>query len=256
MSPLHLTRDTYQKLLSGELAPGAARELGLHLAEPCETCEGFLAALPPDAADGAVDAALGRLSPERPAARGDDLEYARIERGLGRVRGRVRRGRLWATAALLLAVGGAGLALRLERGGRGPSLTGEKGVALSAPARLRFAVVEPGARTAGVARGRSGEALPRAASLAFRVEVKAPAYVALLRVGGGERDLIWRAHLSRPGTVDVSEEGRPAAYPLQGLTGPQRFVLYSSAAPLGEGELEQGARAPGVAEDEVEITVE
>jgi hypothetical protein len=140
-------------------------------------------------------------------------------------------------------VGGLSLTVLRYRAAREED--GIKGVrpAQVIPARLRFAVVETGRGTPELDRGRNGAIVPSGASLAFRVELGRPAYVALLRIAGSESEVVWQQHVTRPGAVDVSENGRPAAYPLQGLSGMQRFALVASERPIGRDDLAAAARA-------------
>lgn len=260
----HLDPDAYRGLLAGTLAPARARALAGHLDRGCEACEAFLAALPPDALDGRVDAALTALAPAGPAEAGSDLELARIRRALA-PRRRLGAGRLAALAAALALAAGVAFQVAHRRGAE-RAWDGVKGAPAAVAARLRFAVVEGGEAGLRLDRGASGMVLPASARLAFRVEAGGPAHLALLRVGGGEREVIWRGRAERAGALDVSEAGRPAAYPLQGLAGAQRFVLVAGARPLDEADLAAAARAvPGPAAsalpgepltlDFVEITV-
>lgn len=243
MSSNHLDHKTYRLLRSGKLEPEAARRLAEHLDGPCDECEAFLAAQAPDDLDGAVDSSLTRLAPASPSESGSDAEFSRIHKA---VRGRrpVARATRWlaATAALLL-VGGVSLSVLRYRTGRDAD-EGVKGfrAAQAIPARLRFAVVESGSGAPEIGRGRSGVVVPSGASLAFRVELGRPAYVALLRIGGSESEVVWQQHVPTPGAVDVSENGRSAAYPLQGLSGTQRFALVASERPIAREDLAAAAR--------------
>jgi hypothetical protein len=244
MTALHLDLETYRKLTSGALEPTRAREVAEHLDGDCSVCEEFLAALPPDGLDGSVDAALTDLAPVRAEEEGHDIEYMRIRRAMKAPRtGIARFTRYAAIAAAFLAAGGAGLVAVQHR--RSAQLEdGVKGRESQAvPARLRFAVVEAQTGAPQLDHGRSGAVVPEGASLAFRVEVGRAAYVALLRVGGSESEVVWQQHLARAGAVDVSEGGRPAAYPLRGLAGTQRFVLVASERPIAPEDLGAAARA-------------
>ncbi len=244
MSSTHLDHETYRLLRSGQLDPEAARRLAEHLDGPCEVCEAFLAAHAPDDLDGAVDAALSRLAPASPSESGGDLEFSKIR---GAVRGKrpVARATRWAmAAAAVLLVGGVSVAVLRHRPARDDDAMGVKGLrpAQAIPARLRFAVVDTGRGAPEIDRGRSGAVVPAGASLAFRVELGRPAYAALLRIGGGESEVVWQEHVTRPGAVDVSENGRPAAYSLQGLSGTQRFALVASERPIAREDLAAAAR--------------
>lgn len=245
MSSTHLDHETYRLLRSGELDPEAARRLAEHLDGPCEICEAFLAAHAPDDLDGAVDAALTRLAPpSSPPESGADLEFSKIH---GAVRGKrpgARASRWAVAAAAVLLVGGVSVAVLRHRPARDDGATGIKGVraAQAIPARLRFAVVDTGRGAPAIDRGHSGAVVPAGASLAFRVELGRPAYAALLRIGGGESEVVWQEHVARPGAVDVSENGRPAAYSLQGLSGTQRFALVASERPIAREDLAAAAR--------------
>jgi hypothetical protein len=229
MTSMHLDLETYQRLRSGSLDPARARELASHLDGDCAVCEAFLASLPPDDLDGAADAALTRVAPLRQEEQGGDLEFWQIRRAM---------------AAAFLLVGGAGLfAVQQQRAAR-TEWDGVKGRASEAvPARLRFAVVEAGGGATQLDRGQSGAVVPEGASLAFRVEVGRAAHLALLRVGSGESEVVWRHHASAAGAFDVSEHGRPAAYPLRGLAGMQRFVLLASERPIANEDLAAATQA-------------
>ncbi len=246
MSSIHLDQNMYRLLRSGKLDPASARRLADHLDGPCDACEAFLAAQAPDDLDGSVDAALTQLAPASPSDVGGDLEFSRIQKA---VRGRrpIARATRWlAAAAAVLLVGGVSLNLLRHRPERDEAaLDGMKGrrPAQVIPARLRFAVVDSGRGSPELDRGQSGAVVPAGASLAFRVELGRPAYVALLRIGASETEVVWQQYLARPGAVDVSENGRPAAYPLHGLSGTQRFALVASERPIGKDDLAAAARA-------------
>ena len=245
MGTRHLDHDSYQRLRSGRLDPAEARELARHLEEECDVCEAFLAARPLDDLDGVVDRALAGLAPPSAEARPSEGEFARIRAATsGRARGTARMGRWVAAAAAVLMVGGVSLLVARSRSGQeADSSAGVKGRQLSpVPARLRFAVVGGEGGTLQLDRGRDGAVVPAGASLAFRIELGRPAYLAVLRIGGGEREVVWKRRVDRAGVVDVSEGGRPAAYPLKGLSGVQRFALVASEAPITADDLAAAAR--------------
>jgi hypothetical protein len=240
MTAMHLDRDIYRRLRSGDLDAATARMLADHLDGACEACEAFLAQEPADALDGEVDDALVGLAPASEAERGNDMEYARIRRAVKGERPSARRWNGFAmAAAATLLVGGVSLAVMKS----GPRWDGEKGTPQPVPARLRFAVVEQGPGSTQIDRGQNGAVLPQGASLAFRVELGRPAHLALLRIGPGESEVVWRHFAARPGMIDVSEQGRPAAYPLRGLAGTQRFALVASERPIAADDLAAAARA-------------
>lgn len=268
MDAKHLDLDTYRRLRCGELDPASARAFADHLSRDCEVCEAFLAALPPDALDGAVDDALSRLAPEATGEGGNDLAWARIRRELStRSRPRFAAGRWAAMAAAVALVSLGGYqALRVSRA-PDTRWDGEKGrSAQVAPARLRFNVVRGAPGAPHLELGRSGAVIPPEASLAFRAEASGPAFLTLVRVAGPDREVVWRGRAGGAGAIDVSEDGRPAAFPLRGLSGTQRFLLIASARPLGEEELPAVSRAgraivagpartPETIIDEVEVNV-
>ena len=93
--------------------------------------------------------------------------------------------------------------------------------------------------------------------------------VAVVRVGSrGAPDVFYRKRLG-PGRTGVSLAGRPAAYPLEGLDGPQRFVLVAAEEPLTPARIAAAAAAlapparisaeapalDGLSLDVVEVTV-
>jgi hypothetical protein len=244
MKTPHLDHETYLRLRAGELDPATARQLAAHLTEDCDACVSFLAHLPADEMDGATDALLTRLAPPSPQEAGHDIEFARIQRELRRSPAE-RRPFGWiaaAAAALLVAGGGTWAALHARAAhqawdgvkGQGPRVI---------PARLRFAIVDPTSGTPRIAAGRNGTVVPGDQSLAFRIEVGRPAHVALLRIGGEESETVWKGYASRPGVLDVSENGKAAAYPLHGLSGEQRFALVASERQLTAEDLLEAARA-------------
>lgn len=269
MDAKHLDPDTYRRLRRGELDPASARAFADHLSRDCEVCEAFLAALPPDALDGAVDEALSQLAPEATGEGGNDLAWARIRRELAPTRSRPRfaagRWAAMAAAVALVSLGG----YQAVRVSRAPDTRweGEKGrSAQAAPARLRFSVVRGAPGAPHLEQGRSGAVLPPEASLAFRAEASGPAFLTLVRVAGSDREVVWRGRAGGAGAIDVSEDGRPAAFPLRNLSGTQRFLLIASARPLGEEELPAVSRAgqaiaagpartPETVIDEVEVNV-
>lgn len=229
----HLDRGMVDRLLAGQVHPEEARQLAVHLESDCEQCEALLA----EAAgglDGPVDLALARLAPGAGAA-GNDLEWARIQRQLG---GR-RRGWLVGLAAAAAVVLVAGVSVQMAKTEPNPWDGLKGGAGAPVTARLRFTVLQAGAEPS-VARGASGLTIPEEASLLFRVEAGGPADLALFRADGGE--LVWQGRTAAAGSIDVEEQGRPAAYPLRGLRGRQRFALV--AAPrLGPEQLEAAREA-------------
>lgn len=278
-SDLHLDPDALRRLLRGELPPAEARRLAGHLARECPECEAVVAA---DAElDARVDRALASLAPEREAERGNDLEFMRIQRAVrpeslsrpstaavprqardGLRPGRTGIRRLGFLAAAAVVALGVGVVLKLDR--PRDDWTGEKGRAGTAvPAKLRFAV----AGGPGLERGASGQVLSPEASLLFRIEVGAPAYVALVRAGASDSEVVFQGRAERPGSVDVTVNGQPAAYPLQGLSGAQRFILVAGTRPIEDQHLAEAAkllqgraatrepRSPELSIDVVEITV-
>jgi hypothetical protein len=263
---LHLDPETLRRLQAGQVTAAEARSWAAHLASDCARCEELLAGDgPAGPLDGAADAALAGLAPPRPEEAGNDLEYARIQRALrgGRARPAGRAVAFLAVAAMALV--GAGVVFQVARGPRS-GWDGVKGPAPAAvPASLRFAVAGPGG--SAVERGATGQVLAADRSLLFRIEVGAPAHLVLLRAGGGETEVVFRHRAEGPGPVDVTVDGRTAAYPLAGLSGAQRFILVAGAEPLTEADLaaaakllsgqaaERGPGSPGLTVDVVEITV-
>jgi hypothetical protein len=295
---MHLDARTHADLLAGTLRRNEARLLARHLAEGCERCEDFLAARDgTDAADARVDRALAAVAQR--GEEGSDAELASIERRLRagegwsagneagalpdsvrpepvvlqahHERGRTRRpwarrrttGALAAAAVVVIA----GLAALVARGPDRPEWDGTKGAAPSPSAvRLRFVVVDGAEGPDALRRGASGEAIAPPARLEFEVELGHAAHVALARVGPDATvDVFWTGALEAGASI-VTLDGRPAAYGLDGLRGPQRFVAIASAAPLDGPAAARaavaGARdgsrapAPAIATDAVEVRVE
>lgn len=263
---MHLSDDILRKLDAGTLARPEAASLAAHLAAPCEACEAFLASRGrAGALDGAVDRALLGLAPPPATAAGHDLEFARIQRAL-RPASRARRWLPGLAVAAALAV--AGLAgLRLARPPSPAGWDGEKGSAVQAvPLRLRFLVVTPavgGPPT--LERGLSGQDVPASASLQFQLELGRPAHVLLARAGrGGGAPEVFLSTRLPAGRHVVSVDGRPAAYPLAALAGPQRFLALASESPLGPQDAARAAalgaaarrdEGPPISLDQVEVRV-
>jgi hypothetical protein len=198
------------------------------------------------------------------------LEFARLQRWLhGRDRPRQRLLLPYAIAASVLIAGLAGLLF--QRTYRAPPATAEWDGAKGTGARefqVRLRAVRLG--TAGVpAEVRPGDALDRTESLLFEVEASRGTDAVLARLppeGGVE--LLWRSRLAAGRTV-VTAGGRPAAQPLAGLGGPQRFAVFASDGGLDEPRVEAAAAAlaragglqveppalQGVAFDVLEISV-
>lgn len=273
---MHLDDCRHDALLAGTLSREEALALARHLEAGCEPCEAFLAARRlADTADGRVDRALAALADTRAEGTdgaghaGTEEEFDAISRRLGARPGRRPR---WArrlapalaAAAVLVAVGGAGVALLVRSGPTRPPWDGVKGPAGPVAVRLRFLVVQGEGGRAALRRGASGDAVPAQAGLGFEVEIARPAHVALLRVpAGGPPDAFWAGTLDAGRTV-ITLGDRPAAYRLEGLAGRQRFVAVASEAPLGPDALARaaaavaaGAAAPEVAgSDVVEVRIE
>jgi hypothetical protein len=239
---MHLDDTTYRRLVDGSLPGPEGQVLAEHLQVDCEVCEAFLAARPAGWLDGRVDAALASL-PGSFAGAGHDLEFARIQGALARPRPASRR---WAPGlALAAGVLLAGLAgLILPRGPVGDDgWQGLKGRDPQAvPLRLRFLVISPAVGgPPSLERGVSGQAVPAAASLQFEVELGRAANVLLARAGGsGAPEVFLAAHLPAGRNV-VSLDGRPAAYPLRSLAGPQRFLALASEAAIDPADAARAA---------------
>lgn len=243
MKAMHLDPHRLRKLLAGQLERESCRALSEHLLDPCQECEELLAGgdrVGP--LDVAADLALARAAPGLP---GNDLEFARIRRA---VEARPRASRPWrlagvAAAAVLVAAGG--LAWLQLRSRPRSDWEGVKGLAEPAPVRLRFAVVRPGApgQAPVVEKGQPGSVVARGASLLFQFDLAQPADVALVRLGpDGQGELVYHQRHEKPGTVDVSLGGRPAAYPLAELSGVQRFVLVAGPEPMSSQQALEAAR--------------
>ncbi len=239
----HLTDRSIRGLLDGTLPRGEARGLADHLQRGCEVCEELLAARSgADAADGWVDAALSAAA-GRPEVSGNDVEFARIERRLARgERGRSRLPLAVAAAAAVLLAGAAGLLVARapsERSG----WDGVKGTApVAGPVRLRYLVLapSPGGEPA-IEKGVEGRPVSAAASLQFEIETGRAAEVAVLRVPArGPVDLFFQGRVG-PGRTLLTVGGRPAAYPLLGALGAQRFVLLAGDEGLSPDRIARAA---------------
>lgn len=237
----HLTKESYRRLLGGELPAKEAGDLARHLDDDCPICERFLAEAPEaDALDGRVDAALTALAPPGAgdaSGAGNDLEFARIRRRVADAPARrmPRRAFGLAVAAGLLVAGFASLVVPRAGLETRQGWDGEKGRAGSAaraiPLRLRFLVIAPGD---AMQKGVSGQSVPHDASLSFELELGRAAEVALVRVPAqGAPELVWKAALGA-GRSELTVGGRPAAYPLSELQGRQRFALVAASGRLDE----------------------
>lgn len=241
---MHLDPSTYAALIAGTLSPNEARALSAHLDGECAQCEQFLAGQSGvDALDGVTDAAIARALPAAVGG-GNDVEYARIRRALAYGRRIPRRRLLSAAVAASLAVAGiAGfLALAPSRSGELASRDwdGTKGHhARAIPVRLRFLEMGVDGR---IEKGVSGEQLSSSSSLIFEVEASRGAWVSLARVSANGAEILWRSRVAA-GRAQVSVGGRPAGYPLDGLVGPQRFVLIASHGPVEDARAREAAAA-------------
>lgn len=245
----HLTEDLYRRLLDGTLPAGEASALARHLDAPCQACEELLASrTEADAVDGVVDRALTAAVPAAAGARGGDLEFARIQRALARPAAPRRPLGHWVgptyrfalAAAAFVAVLGGLWAMEVIDRTRHPGWTGEKGVAsVAAAVKLRF-LVDDGER---LDRGLPGQDVPADARLRFELTLGRDAEVALVRVGAvGGPEVFYRQAL-RAGSTIVTVEGKPAAYPLSGLEGPQRFVAVAAPGALDDARAAEAAAA-------------
>ena len=263
-NPFHIDEGTVRRLLSGDLRGEAARRVAEHLEASCEVCESVLSACgSADPLDGTLDAALFFMPPRRGEA-GNDREWAGIQRRLLPPRRRTwRYAGLAAAAAAALALGAS---ITLMRHPEQEVLDGFKGrEGEKASARLRLSVSLPGPGAPSLERAASGAVVPPEASLLFRVEASGPAQLALLRVGPEGSEVLWEGTATRAGAIDVEVGGHPAAYPLQGLGGRQRFGLLAApsldpetlkaARRVLSGSEAAGAPSPAASLDVVEVTV-
>lgn len=252
MGVMHLTNDSLRRLVSGTADPAEARALAAHLAQDCPRCEALLEAQPPGPLDALADHALTALPPPRPEEEGNDLEFARIQRSLraataARPRRLARWAPLAAAAGVLLAVGGL-VELTSQRG-REPEWDGMKGVTSAAPRAVPLrlsavAVAHDASGTPKVWKVASGDSVPADAALELRIEVGGAADVAIARVGvDGTVDAFWHERVGTAGTLQITIDGRPAAYPLASLSGPQRFVVLASPGALAPQQIAAAARS-------------
>lgn len=246
----HLTEDRYRRLLDGTLPAGEARALGSHLETPCAACEAFLAAREAtDPVDGLVDRTLAAAAPREAGAQGSEAEFQRIQRALSVRAVPPARALGWwvaptsrfafASAAIVAVMAGLWGMEVVDRT-RHPGWTGEKGMAaVVVPVQLRF-VVDRGDQ---LDRGLPGQDVPPDARLRFELTLARDAEVALVRVGtAGDPEVLYRQALSAGSTI-VSVQGEPAAYPLAGLAGPQRFVAVAAPGALDEARAAHAAAA-------------
>lgn len=264
---MHLTNDLLHGLLDQSLPPPEALRLASHLRADCETCESFLASRPgADRFDGPVDLVLVRLASPGVVGQGNDLEFARIRRQLrgapapapslagppaprpGRA---LRTGLPVAAAVLVAGLAGYGLGRapgRPETPAVATGWDGEKGAGVRAvPLRLRFLVLTPAVGgPPAVEKGLPGQAVSAASSLQFQVELGRPATVLLARGGGGAPEVFFQAQLAA-GTHLVSLGAEPAAFPLGGLAGRQRFLAVAAEGPLAAGDLARALTAGAAA---------
>ncbi len=240
---MHLDERTYRQLLDGSLDPAEARKLARHLEGDCEACEGFLEERGgADELDGRVDRVLAALAPPG-TGEGNDLELAGIDRALRSRPVHRRRAAILALAATVAVAGLAGILIARTRAPPVP-WDGFKGTAPRAiPVRLRFVVVGGDPARPTLEKGVSGEAVAAASSLQFEVELGRPAEVALVRVApAGGPEVLFRERL-QAGRTSVTIAGRPAAYPLGELSGPQRFAVVVAGEGLSPERITRAAEA-------------
>jgi hypothetical protein len=85
--------------------------------------------------------------------------------------------------------------------------------------------------------------VPAAASLQFEVEAGRAAHAALVRISPrAAPDPFWSERIGE-GRSPVTLSGSPAAYPLAGLDGPQRFALLASDEPIDPRRVARAAAA-------------
>jgi hypothetical protein len=126
--------------------------------------------------------------------------------------------------------------------------TGIKGATSgAAPLRIRYLVAAT-TPDAALERGADGGRYARDRALVFRVEAGGGGYLYLVRVSRNESERVWPApgrtdaHVDG-GAYDFSEGGRPTAYPLRELKGPQRFAAVLAPEPLDQDRLARLARS-------------
>lgn len=245
---MHLDSGKIAALLDGTLAPDEARALAAHLDGECEQCEGLLSgqmnvysSVNVSRLDGLADACIAAALPPA-SGEGNDLEFARITRARHGLRPAPRRFLPAAIAASLLVAGVAGIVAHQSRapGADLAGWDGTKGFAPRAiPVRLRFLALGEDGR---IEKGVSGEPVGSGSSLLFEVEASRAAHLALARVSPDGTELIWHRRVVG-GRTQVAVDGKPAAYPLAGLAGTQRFVLVASEGRLDDRRVQQAARA-------------
>jgi hypothetical protein len=179
-----------------------------------------------------------------------------------------------AAAALLVVAGGIALQLGTGRTPRDEGWDGLKGLAAEAgstvPVRLSaVAVLGSAGGSAEIRKVTGGDVLTSTSALQVRVEVGGPADLAVARIGpAGTVELIWHERVHAAGAVELTVDGRAAAYPLAGLSGLHRFVTVASVEPLSGSRVEAAVRAlsraslagkspdlKGISADVLEITV-
>lgn len=250
----HLTPETWRALRARTLDPRLAAPLLKHLAEDCADCDGLAESIDDPLLDAAVDSALGASS----RAASDELSLRRIEaRVLETVRPRRGPSGRW---VFVVPIGVAAAIAAVGLLGRLPGITSDatqhlKGeqVLSAAVARVRGAPLEP---------VQPGGHYPASAELYFTWQQPQDAHVYLARVGGGVDGAVEAFYprgastLHRAGVHSLTVEGTVHAYLLEGLKGPQRFVLLTSPRALSDDALDaalkQAAVEPGALVIEVD----
>lgn len=262
---MHLDPERYALLVGGTLPPEEARALAEHLSGDCEICERFLADAPADGLDGRGDAAIAGAFPP-PTVPGGELEFARIRRRL-RAHGLGRHVAPAAIAASLLLAGVAGL-LAPRHPPQSPQVAAWDGLKGTAAPRVgvRLRAVRLDA-AGGATPLRDGEPAAEGARLLFEVEADRGADVALVHLGAGGAEVLWRRRIAAGRTV-VTTDDRAAAWTVAGPPGAQRFALVAApegfdddalaraTAVLSAPEAPAGDAAPaGISADVLEIRV-
>ncbi|MBJ6762071.1 hypothetical protein JGU66_14960 [Myxococcaceae bacterium JPH2] len=215
----HLDTQALRDLEAGE--PQAVAHFREHLAEPCDTCEDFLATHDgPGLLDGLSDAALLGQGPQRPAPALDEVGLARIRRAL-----RAPTPRRWGLA--LGAIAACVLALVLVPRAMDPGRTsGVKGPA--GRIALELAVVARG--TDGhLRRVDPGAEVPEGDVLLLRYHATEAGSALLFQQRAGQPPELMGRFALESGTHDLEGPEGLAGVSLEGETG--GLTLWLVGAP-------------------------
>jgi hypothetical protein len=266
-----MVAQTLADRLSRRLAGPEQADLAAHLETDCPDCDAAIAAMGPDRFGELLAARVQRLEPlpvPSPGQEERDAAFGRVMAAVARP-ARRRFGLRWLvpalTGACALIVAGI-VALPVWIGGEGTGLAPpdppgrrEKGDPGAPALDVWFDVagVEDG-RNVVKARGEDGQACTGADFLVLRYRLGSPAFLYVIREdASGRRERVYASEGPEPaGIGGLLVDGKPAAYPLKGISGRQKFLFVASPDPIPDPWTNAGLPRDGVAQQSFAVVVE